>query len=204
MVSARPLYHGVRRSVWDPETSRERIGGWGGPETVLALLCVAARRATRPNGEWGYGTRRHMLEPVRPEAVLPDRALCLPTSSHFLALFLSSSYDMHVSFFSYDSGCSNTHTNPLRQKQTRKHTASLSHKMARKTELRLDFFLVSLPRRPVQHPLYHTWPLPLGANTWRLALGARRPNRIQTVGKLNKVEVLGRSFPLFPEHLYEA
>jgi hypothetical protein len=34
--------------------------------------------------EWGYNTRRHMLEPVRPEAVLPDRALCLPTLSHFL------------------------------------------------------------------------------------------------------------------------
>jgi hypothetical protein len=30
--------------------------------------------------------RRHMLEPVRPEAVLPDRdrALCLATFSHFL------------------------------------------------------------------------------------------------------------------------
>jgi hypothetical protein len=25
-----------------------------------------------------------MLEPERPEAVLPDRALCLPTFSHFL------------------------------------------------------------------------------------------------------------------------
>ena len=25
-----------------------------------------------------------MLEPVRPEAVLPGRALCLPTFSHFL------------------------------------------------------------------------------------------------------------------------
>ena len=25
-----------------------------------------------------------MLEPVRPEAVFPDRALCLPTFSHFL------------------------------------------------------------------------------------------------------------------------
>ena len=31
----------------------------------------------------GYSTRRHMLEPVRPEAVLPDRALCLPSFSHF-------------------------------------------------------------------------------------------------------------------------
>jgi hypothetical protein len=69
MISARPLYQGVRRSIWDPETSRERIGDWGGPETVWALLCVAERRATRPNGEWGYSTRPHMLEPERPEAV---------------------------------------------------------------------------------------------------------------------------------------
>ena len=46
-----PFVPGVRRSVWDPETSRELIGDWGGPETVWALLCVAARRATRPNGE---------------------------------------------------------------------------------------------------------------------------------------------------------
>jgi hypothetical protein len=30
-----------------------------------------------------YPPPRHMLEPVRPEAVLPDRALCLPTFSHF-------------------------------------------------------------------------------------------------------------------------
>jgi hypothetical protein len=28
-------------SLWDPETSREWIGDWGGPETVWALLCVA-------------------------------------------------------------------------------------------------------------------------------------------------------------------
>jgi hypothetical protein len=36
----------VRRSGWDPETSGKRIGDWGGPETVWALLCVAARLAT--------------------------------------------------------------------------------------------------------------------------------------------------------------
>ena len=42
------------------------------------------RRAAWPNGEWGYSTRRHMLEPVRAEAVLPDRALYLPTFSRFL------------------------------------------------------------------------------------------------------------------------
>jgi hypothetical protein len=69
MISARPLYLGVRRSVWDPETSRERVGDWGRLETVWALLCVAERRATRPNGEWGYSARRHMLGPERPEAV---------------------------------------------------------------------------------------------------------------------------------------
>jgi hypothetical protein len=43
------------------------------------------RLATWPNGEWGYSTtRRHMLEPVLLEAVLPDRASCLPTFSHLL------------------------------------------------------------------------------------------------------------------------
>ena len=94
----------ARSLSWDPETSRERVGDWGGPETVWALLCVAARRATSPNGEccpafvvcgavipgdlvtrqqfrarqhlfvqWRmgrrYSTRRHVLEPERPEAV---------------------------------------------------------------------------------------------------------------------------------------
>ena len=98
------LYKGVRGSGWDPAPSRERVGDWGGPETVWALLCVAARRATSPNGEccpafvvcgavipgdlvtrqqfrarqhlfvqWRmgrrYSTRRHVLEPERPEAV---------------------------------------------------------------------------------------------------------------------------------------
>jgi hypothetical protein len=32
----------------------------------------------------------HLLEPVRPEAVLPDRALCLPTFSHFFIVNKSS------------------------------------------------------------------------------------------------------------------
>jgi len=46
---------------------------------------ISARPSCQgPNGEWGYSTRRHMLEPVRPEAVLPDRALCLPTLCHLL------------------------------------------------------------------------------------------------------------------------
>ncbi len=67
----------VRGSVWDPEPSRERVGDWGGPETVWALLCVAARLATRPNGEWGYSTRRHMLGREHPEAVSPARGVVL-------------------------------------------------------------------------------------------------------------------------------
>jgi hypothetical protein len=43
-----PLYQGVRRSVWDPEPSRERVGDWGGPEAVWAL--TRKRRCTyRPS-----------------------------------------------------------------------------------------------------------------------------------------------------------
>ena len=37
LFPARPLYQGTRGSVWDPETSRERVGDWGGPETVWAV-----------------------------------------------------------------------------------------------------------------------------------------------------------------------
>ena len=83
-IPARPLYQGVRGSVWDPETSRERVGDWGGPETVWALLCVAERRATRPSGEWGYRTRRHMLEPSAQRRCHPTEALYVPTFSHLL------------------------------------------------------------------------------------------------------------------------
>ena len=44
-----------------------------------------ARQAChRPNGEWGYSTRCHMLGRECPEAVLPDRALYLTTFSHLL------------------------------------------------------------------------------------------------------------------------
>jgi hypothetical protein len=38
-----------------------------------------------------------MLEPVRPGAVLPDRALCLPTFSHFLIVNKTSYYTSHLS-----------------------------------------------------------------------------------------------------------
>ena len=37
---------------------------WTFSSPILSPL-VPARRATWPNGEWGYSTRRHMLQPVR-------------------------------------------------------------------------------------------------------------------------------------------
>ena len=77
MIPARPLFQGFRGSVWDPDTSRERVDDWGRLETVWALLCVAERRATRPNGEWGYSTRRHILDHECPEAVSPERGVVL-------------------------------------------------------------------------------------------------------------------------------
>ena len=84
LVPARPLYQGVRKSVGDPETSRERVSDWGGPATVWALLCVAERRATRPNGEWGYITRCHMLGPERLEVVSPERGVVLTDLQSFI------------------------------------------------------------------------------------------------------------------------
>ena len=96
MISARLSCEGVTRLVWDPTTFakaearptgrdvfKERLGDWDGQTDVWARLCPP-RRAMWHNGERGYSTRRHMLEPVRTETVLPDRALCLPTFSHFL------------------------------------------------------------------------------------------------------------------------
>jgi hypothetical protein len=64
---------------------------------VPAKVCHMAKRRV------GYSTRRHMLEPVLLEAVLPDRALYLPTFSHFLivnktALYLSLSLARSFSF----------------------------------------------------------------------------------------------------------
>ena len=39
MIPARPLYQGVRGSVWDPETSLERVSDWGGPDGLGPLVC---------------------------------------------------------------------------------------------------------------------------------------------------------------------
>ena len=80
MIPARPLYQGVTGSVWDPETSRERVGDWGRSETVWALLsssCVLPKGVPQGHGEWGYSTRRHMLGHERPEAVSPARGVVL-------------------------------------------------------------------------------------------------------------------------------
>ncbi len=51
-----------------------------------------------------------MLEPVRPEAVLLDRALCLPTFSHFL-IVKKTSLPLPPPLVVYyrDSGYSTTH-----------------------------------------------------------------------------------------------
>ncbi len=50
---------------------------WGGRQAGFVFI-------QSEKEEWGYSTRRHMLEPVRPEAVLPGRDFKLPTLSHFL------------------------------------------------------------------------------------------------------------------------
>ena len=65
-----------------PATGQE-YHDWGGPATVWSLLCVAETRATRPNGEWGYSTRRHMLGHECPERrCQPQEAVYLPTFRH--------------------------------------------------------------------------------------------------------------------------
>ncbi len=54
----------------------------GGPATVCSLLCVAETRATRPNGEWGYSTRRQCWATSAQRRCHPEEALYLPTFSH--------------------------------------------------------------------------------------------------------------------------
>ena len=82
VIPARPLYQGGTGSVWDPEPSKERVSDWGGPATVWSLLCVAETRATRPNGEWGYSTRRQCWATSAQRRCHPEEALYLPTFSH--------------------------------------------------------------------------------------------------------------------------
>ena len=61
--------------------------------SLQGALCLP-RRATWPREV--FSTRRHMLEPVRPEAVLPNRALCLPTLSHLLIVNKTSHTHTHT------------------------------------------------------------------------------------------------------------
>jgi len=82
MIPARPLYQGGCGSVWDPEPSKERVGDLGGPATVCSLLCVAETHATRPNGEWGYSTRRQCWATSAPRRCHPEEALYSQTFSH--------------------------------------------------------------------------------------------------------------------------
>ena len=84
MILARPLYQGVRGSVWDPDPSKERVGDWGRPASVWSLLCVAETRDTRPNGEWGYSTRRQCWATSAQRRCHPEEALYLPTFSQLL------------------------------------------------------------------------------------------------------------------------
>ncbi len=94
----RPLYQGVRGSVWDPEPSPERVGDWGGPATVWSLLCVAETRATRPNGEWGYSTRRQCWATSAQRRCHPEEALYLPNFSHvFVNLIVNKLFSLSLS-----------------------------------------------------------------------------------------------------------
>jgi hypothetical protein len=79
MISANPSYQGVRRSVWDPET--------------FAPGHKAGHMAKRRVGiEYSPST----LEPVRPGAASPDRALYLPTFSHFV-IVIKTSFSLFLS-----------------------------------------------------------------------------------------------------------
>ena len=68
-------------------------GRWGGSEGGGGERAQGGKRPSflfnppgGPHGqtESGVGHSPSMLEPVRPEAMSPDRALCLPTLSHFV------------------------------------------------------------------------------------------------------------------------
>jgi len=52
------------------------VGDWGGPATVWSLLYVAETRVTRPNGEWGYSTRRTNAGPRVPSGGVTLKRRC--------------------------------------------------------------------------------------------------------------------------------
>ena len=98
MIPARPLYQGGCGSVWDPEPSKERVGDWsywGGPATVWSLLCAAETRATRPNGEWGYSTRRQCWANSAQRRCHPEEAV-YSIDRPFIVLTDTKSSNRHI------------------------------------------------------------------------------------------------------------
>ena len=80
------------------------------------------------NRRAGDSTRRHMLEPVRPEVVLPDRALCLPTFSHFLVVNKTPPPPLESLSLSFLAGkCCVILRALLSQKAEGEHRSSRSH-----------------------------------------------------------------------------
>jgi hypothetical protein len=74
---------GDRFGVPNPRESGSVIQ-WGGPETVLALVCVAERRATRPNESRGVVLAAICWAPSAQRWCHPEEALYLPTFSRLL------------------------------------------------------------------------------------------------------------------------
>jgi hypothetical protein len=52
ILSDPPFVPGFRRPVWDPETSREWISDWDGPDGLGPLVCC---RQGVPQGQWESG-----------------------------------------------------------------------------------------------------------------------------------------------------
>ncbi len=83
LLNGVPINKTLSLSVWDPKPSKERVGDRGGPATVWSLLFISAEtRATRPNGEWRYSTRRQCWATSAQRRCHPEEALYLPTFSH--------------------------------------------------------------------------------------------------------------------------
>jgi len=79
-----------------------------------------------------------MLEPVRPEAVLPDRALCLPTFSHFLIVNKAS---LTHSFSLPRPPSLHTHTN-IKGQAAANEGADLAHEQHQLAGARANVFRI--------------------------------------------------------------
>jgi len=81
MIPARQLYQGGCGSVWilNPRKSGSVIGA---DRQRFGPSCVAETRATRPNGEWGYRTRRQCWATSAQLWCHPEDSLYLLTFSH--------------------------------------------------------------------------------------------------------------------------